>query len=634
MIASDGKMIYRFIPPKWLKDKLFPVEGYYTFEEALAFNEQGYNVFSFPNYPSQASYEAIPVKDNGEKARFLNGTDVDTFEYVFADMDLKEGIWTKDSFIAEVLNFQLLPTRIVDSGNGIHAYWRVVDLDPMTFLRLNRRICRRFKSDEAVSTLNQLMRVANTINTKNPDDYKLAEVIWDESSIEYTSEMLHNALPPIQLEDEEYCKHHYDQTYNSEEIASHINEEIPVKFMQLVKTNKEMSDLFYRTHKDRSKADFRLGHLMLANNFTKEEAIAVLMNTSKASERTKHHRYTYASNIVDKIWLFEKGTEEQKKDVKLSRSVKEILEQSKNAPQKTRFKCHKLIDATDHGFRLSEVMGFVGGSGNGKTTCSMNFFKWFAEENPEYIHVFASLEMPDVEIAERWANMVQGDDYLNDKVHILGNYNEDGTYRNLALKDIQEYIIGLEKTTGKKVGCVIIDHIGVLKQEKSRGGEYDGLVGVCMGLKSFAIATNTFLIIQSQTSRAKNGIGDIELDLDAAFGTSNFEWYCDYVMTMWQPLKRVYDRASNMTVMAYKLAKIRKKNVKKDLIKADKVYSMMFDPDTELLRAPTSDEYKQIDHWSKIASQLRNKDKKKEPTPISVIDWIESEKIKENRKLH
>jgi hypothetical protein len=145
---------------------------------------------------------------------------------------------------------------------------------------------------------------------------------------------------------------------------------------------------------------------------------------------------------------------------------------------------------------------------------------------------------------------------------------------------------------------------------------------VCMQMKSFAVSTNTFLIMQSQTSRSKNGGGDYELDMDAAFGTSNFEWYCDYIMTMWQPFKRILDRAPHMTVTAWKMAKIRKKDTLNDKIKQDKVYALFFDPTTELLRPLTSDEQKLVPYWQEQASQVRGRDKKKEPTPISSIDWV------------
>ncbi len=207
---------------------------------------------------------------------------------------------------------------------------------------------------------------------------------------------------------------------------------------------------------------------------------------------------------------------------------------------------------------------------------------------------------------------------MQNKVHILGNYNEDGTYRDLSMTDIQSYVLGLEKHTGVKVGCVIIDHIGILKQEK-KSDEFSGLIGVCKQLKAFAVATNPFLVIQSQTTRAKNGGGDMELDMDAAFGTSNFESFVDFVFTTWQPLKRIYNKAPHMTVTAIKMCKNRHRNQLLDKAKVDQIYGLMFDPKTDRL---TSDETKAYEFWSQQATVLRNKDRKQQPNQLTPIDWI------------
>ena len=54
-------------------------------------------------------------------------------------------------------------------------------------------------------------------------------------------------------------------------------------------------------------------------------------------------------------------------------------------------------------------------------------------------------------------------------------------------------------------------------------------------MKAWAVQTNTLLVMQSQTSREKAGVGDLELDKDAAFGTSSFEWYCDFLSLYGSP---------------------------------------------------------------------------------------------------
>ena len=118
------------------------------------------------------------------------------------------------------------------------------------------------------------------------------------------------------------------------------------------------------------------------------------------------------------------------------------------------------------------------------------------------------------------------------------------------------------------------------------------------------------LVIQSQTSREKAGIGDLELNKDAAYGTMLFEAYCDYMVTIWQPLKRCYENPVCPTVTAYKFCKIRHKKIGVDVIQEDVRYSLYFDPITERLREMTKDEEESFLHFNKEATKIRGKDRK------------------------
>lgn len=638
-------MLFRMIAAPWTEMASDPrrkaFEGDYTFDQILGFNKQGYSCYFLPNHCSD--YSKIPINPNTGKRRPHKGSDTDVFEYCFVDLDLKDyqssnpdrahNYATKEAFIEHVLAENIPPTTIVDSGNGVHVYWRVTEMDPQSFLRLNRRLCRKFSADPAVTTLNQLMRVPGTVNVKKLNEFKLCEVLVENPDVTYDAETMHKLLPPIRPEDEAYCERHYEQVYNLNLASLNVAESLPAKFIQFAAQQKEAHSLFYGSHKDRSAADYRLACMLHANGFTKDDALSVLFNTAKAIERTKLHRFNYSNNLVSKVWVEATQAEKPKPAGRMIRSVKEILADDDADDKSPRFPCHPMIDGTDYGFRLTHVLGLIGGSGNGKTTAALNLFAWFSEynANKDYIHVYVTLEMPEREIAEIWATTSAAlkksrpEIDWDSVVHILGNYNADGTFRDLGLDEIQEYVIALEKDTGKKVGCTVVDHIGILKQEKKRE-DRDALSANCKRLKSFAIATNTFVVIQSQTSRAKNGGGDMELDMDAAFGTSSFENYCDWIMTTWQPLKRVLDRASHMTVLAYKFAKMRRKNVLKDNLKADCIYGMMFDPDTGLLRELTSDEHTAFEFWNKQATQIRNKDRKREPAPLKIIEWTPKKK--------
>lgn len=365
---------------------------------------------------------------------------------------------------------------------------------------------------------------------------------------------------------------------------------------------------------------------MFAAGFTKTEAASVLVNSAKALERAPVHRASYATNIIDKIWTFEMQPESGKS---LSQSVKDILQKGGDNLKGTAFRCHKRIDNTEHGFRLGQVIGLVAGSGVGKTTFSLNLFRWFIEQNPDYHHFFVSLEQPANEIADRWNTVSQGDTSLNDKVHIISNYDDDGSFRHLSFHEIQDYLEKFQKETGKKAGCIVIDHIGALKKKGSNDENQD-LMTICHTMKAFAIQTNTLLVMQSQTSREKAGIGDLELNKDAAYGTTTFEWYVDHLITIWQPLKRCHSEDGCPMVTAFKFCKIRHKN-KKDVIKEDVCYFFYFDSETEQFKPMGQDHKTSFDYFLNKATNKRKADRKTELVEYKSTP-MESEKPSEIRK--
>lgn len=605
-------MICVFLPPKWLTQEngsAAPIQKEVTFSEISAYNEQGYNVYFYPNYASQVNLQE----------GFVKGGDIDTWEWVFVDFDLKSNTYPdKESFIKEVSTLSVLPTKVVDSGGGIHAYWRVTDLDANSYLRLCRRFIRLLKTDEAVGTIKQLMRLPGTVNTKDPNNLKVCEILFQDDSIAYTCEQLDKALPPIRPEDEQHCVQHFNKTYKINADRTQLKNQVPAKFGELLRSSAEVKELWAGTVGDRSKADFRLGHIMHAHGFNKDEALNVLAYSSKAITRSEHHQISYAQNIIDKIWTFE----EEQTTTGLSRSVKDILARSGDTIKGTRFPGPSYLDGTLHGFRLGQVIGLVAGSGVGKTAMALNMFMEFVRNNPDYVHFFVPLEQPANEIADRWRTMCGEDTHLHEKVQVISNYADDGAYRNLSFDEIKTYILKFQEETGKKAGCVVIDHIGALRKNGGKNGEGQALMDICHQMKAFAIHTNALLVMQSQAPREKAGIGDLELNKDAAYGTVFFESYCDYLLAIWQPLKRCYSEENCPTVTAFKFCKIRHKKTGLDQIHEDVCYKLMFDPKSERMRQLTELEEKSFSFFLQKATNARKQDRKTDiviyqSTPVS-----------------
>lgn len=615
-------MLIRAILPNWAAEE-FPhlrrvQEGEFSEAEIETLNTQYYNIYFLPNYPSH--YEPGVTVD---------GSHIDTFEYVYVDMDLKEGKWaSKAMFILALADFELQNTRIVDSGNGVHAYWRVSDLDAMSFLKLQRRLMRHFNTDEAVAKIYQLMRVPGTLNTKNGEDLKLCQTILERDEV-YTCEQLDKHLPQLSQEDTQYCGTHYGKTYKKRSNIE-VDDRMPPKFSTLIAKSDEVKAIWTGESEDRSVADYRLGHIMFASGFTRQEAMSVLVNSSKALARAPIHRISYAENIVDKIWTYELSDDKEK--LTLSSSVRQILDKHGDGIKGTRFPCWKYLDDTTHGFRLGQVIGLVAGSGVGKTAVALNMFEGFVELNPDYDHFFVPLEQPANEIADRWKAMCGEKTHLYDKVHVISNYADDGSFRHLSFEEIKEYILKFQEVTKRKVGCIVIDHIGALKK-KGKDGENQDIMDICHSMKAFAISTNTLLVMQSQSSRDKAGIGDLELSKDAAYGTVYFESYCDYLVTIWQPLKRCHKEDGCPTVTAYKFCKIRHKK-SGDKIQEDTPYMLYFDPDSGHLSEMTQDQETSFDFFNKKALNIRKRDRKTDLVTYTSIKFTQEPNGKADNHTH
>lgn len=615
-------MLYVAIPPQWLRDastnaRVVQFDG--EMEEALRYNIQGYGIYYYPNYPSEHSRSQM-------KSRFVQACHIDCFEWVFADLDLKDyrstnpdrthSYASKEEFIAELIaEPNLLPTRIVDSGRGVHAYWRVNDLSGMAFLRLSRRLCRKFHTDPAVTSIKQLMRVPGTVNTKDVGNPVMCEDLLFEPSRIYTAEELDRWLPPITLADDEFCTRHYTGTVNGAQATPAVNDSIPLKFRRFLSENAEAKSLFAGSSSDRSRADYRLAHLMLANDFTREEAISVLMNCSKALSRTPQHRLGYAQSIAEKVW----GQEPT-----LECSIQELLAKPVTEIDGVRIRCHPAIDNTVAGFRLGQVLGLVAGSGVGKTAFSLNMFRWFLRANPDFHHFFIALEEEQVDIARRWRDMCAGDSGTFDHVHVISNLSGGVNSRHLSLHDIEDYLVKWQRKNNKKIGTVVIDHIGALRKN-TRNGESEGLIDICQQMKSFAVRTQTFLIMMSQAPREKAGDGDLEMFKSCAYGTVFFESFCDWLVGIWQPVKRCHSNEGCPKVTAYKFCKIRHKNAKRDVIQEDVPYYLAFDPDRQRLREMTQLEEDAFQFWDERARQLRTADKKSNVVRYTKVAWNSSE---------
>jgi len=104
----------------------------------------------------------------GIQPRTLVGHDsgVDTLRWFWVDIDAKK-VKTKKAALKIVESFPLTPTFIVDSGYGIHAYWKLRNSQPATpeLQSLLQQFEQQLQSD-AVHDPQRIMRVPSSMNVK------------------------------------------------------------------------------------------------------------------------------------------------------------------------------------------------------------------------------------------------------------------------------------------------------------------------------------------------------------------------------------------------------------------------------------------------------------------------------------
>lgn len=623
LLPSGFPLRYRLIKPDWAKlpEDQGGIPGPnsidgddFTDEELQEYNAQGYGIYYFPNYNSQ------PVEEN-----FTAGRHIDVFEYVYVDMDLKDKVYAStDEFVDTLLAFDCLPNKILRSGNGVHAYWRVENLTREQFVSLQLRLIRQFKTDASIWTVLRCMRLEGYYNTKKRDDFKLveAETVMDGA---YTYQEMIRHLPVLTDEDETKMTNHLRKIDGLEPVMNLDDvdlEEIPARFVKLMDRNKKVLGLFTdESHGERSERDYELACILFEEDFTKQEALAVISNTPKALSLGSN-RLSYVLHTVDKIYKSKaqfvvpsaaQRMKENKTDIRKGRQI--------NGPV--------YFDRTYKKWRTQQCFGLVGGSGIGKSTVTLDIFRAILENNPDSddICVYFNLEMTDWEVLEKWGALTNNDPKMAERLFVVSNEDDEGNSRNINLQQISWFCRDIQKSTGRKIVSIAIDHIGVINPTIDIRKKPDfGLIGDVEGafenfrniglrkmpqlLKQLAKELDVFLIIQSQTTKAKGMDGDTPLGIDAAYGAAQFEQYMDYVMTIWQPLRRVHAKTP-MRILGWKYCKIRSKH-KLDEVEVYKDMMLTVDIDTGTMQPLTNDEEMEFDALNKEATILRKRTEKKD----------------------
>lgn len=605
--------------PKFKKDIQGPktIEGCLSAEEVKQLNELGYNAYWFPNHPASNVYENSNVKH-------LGGKHIEVFEYVFVDMDLKDGVYKSvEEFIELLAQFPVKPTITVKSGHGVHAYWRIENLSREAYVLTQFALLRHFKTDESVWTVLQLMRVPGSLNTKEMDNYRRADV---EESVSSGAAYQLNQFPAeifnISEDDKRKAQNHINKLEGRAEVllGHEVDmDEIPEAFVKLIANDQGLYDLFHdpiAAYGDRSGADMKLANILFQKKFPKKEALQVIANTQKALDKGAY-RAQYAQDTIDKAYV------ERTKNKFMT--VGQMLRTGHKTVERVPVHGPDVFDCLVHKWSKKQVLGLVAGSGVGKTAVTLFIIKCMIENNPDNddVFVFISLEMPAAEIVERWVQLVGSDSPLADRLYVIDTEDDEtGDQRTIGLQEVYEYCIDIKTATGKEIGVVAMDHIGIISKHIDTTKDYTfgieseqmagwgqiktmSMANLATQLKTLAKMLNTFVIPLTQTTKSK-GLGYTPLGKDAAFGISQYENIVDYMITLWQPLMLVQDQVQER-FLAWQYAKIRHQH-KDDIIKPNSYKLLVYDMASGALLPPDEDQYKTFAETLPLA-QARAKEK-------------------------
>jgi hypothetical protein len=286
------------------------------------------------------------------------------------------------------------------------------------------------------------------------------------------------------------------------------------------------------------------------------------------------------------------------------------------------------FDCTEEKWRKGDVLGVVAGSGTGKSAVSMKIIQQIINNNNQNddIHFFFSLEMPARQVVKRWTKLVGKNSLASKRLYVVDNKNAD---ERITWQHIVKFVEDTCKREGKRPGAIIIDHFMALsdKIDITKEPHFDvstdlnsgrgkiktiHVKEMCRLMKVVAEHLNCFLIIQNQSTIERAGHGDTPMGINAAYGAAQFAWFCDYILTVWQPLKRVQSETF-LTATGWQYSKIREVGAE-DATRVYTRHHLYYDLHIGDFRPLNELEEDEFNKMVEKANQLRKADDKKEAT--------------------
>lgn len=254
--------------------------------------------------------------------------------------------------------------------------------------------------------------------------------------------------------------------------------------------------------------------------------------------------------------------------------------------------------------KRGDKIGLLAGTGVGKSAVANLFTRDVAEHNDGAI-VFVPLEMTVDENLDRLEITYVDCPELLDKMIILDCYNVDGSNKGLSVSDIKLELKKIKNTLDCEIDLVVIDHF----HELNNNGSVD-FNPVAKDLKNMFVELNTLGLVLAQTTKEK-GLGDVPVSRNGCFGCSRFENLCSFMLTIFQPLRRVQNECK-LPALGWQLCKIRNKKLNLDKVREEINYVLRYDSSREDLFDLSNDEILEFQmYYEKVQDMRRSEEKDK-----------------------
>ena len=203
----DTNQLYALIDNKALRKERqkqgLSVGSVITVEDAIKYNREGYAIYWTPNSMKKISSLTEHKDEN-----------VTHFDYFFVDIDFIDpetnSKYTEDKYnvlqevkknkIEELKNFLILPTMIVETRNGVQAYWKcnhilVTPKSIEDYKKVQKSLVDFFGGDDNAMNRSRFLRMPNYKHLKDPEHpFTIKLVYTNHVERSYTADNLLHAI--------------------------------------------------------------------------------------------------------------------------------------------------------------------------------------------------------------------------------------------------------------------------------------------------------------------------------------------------------------------------------------------------------------------------------------------------------